>query len=395
MQVEQVQWLNNRWEPGTLGKLRQAQLVLLFGSRALLRLRDPYCQLHEAYPAAHILGCSTAGEIAQTSVYDGTLVATALQFEYTALHGLRLRLKDGMSSREAGEILARHLDKTDLVHVFVISNGVSVNGSALVNGLAAHLPPHIGVTGGLAGDGDRFEETLVLWEGQPEAKSVVVIGFYGKQLRVGYGSLGGWDPFGPQRLVTRSHENVLYELDGKPALSLYKTYLGEHAQDLPAAGLLFPLYLHTPDNGEPVVRTLLGVNEHERSMTFAGDLPEGAYIRFMRANFDRLIEGAVEAARLCRQPGETPPQLAILISCVGRKLVLQQRVHEEVQGVRRILGPDTPFTGFYSYGEISPFTPGEVCSLHNQTMTVTTFSEEKVAQAAVPAAEATLQAGAS
>ena len=170
---------------------------------------------------------------------------------------------------------------------------MSVNGSALVAGLTAHLPPHVTITGGLAGDGDRFQETLVLWESEPETKSIVVIGFYSNRLRIGCASLGGWDVFGPHRLITRSNENVLYEIDNKPALPLYKTYLGEHAQGLPATGLLFPLYLLALDRTEPVVRTILSVDEHTQSITFAGDVPQGTYVRFMRANFDRLIEGAM------------------------------------------------------------------------------------------------------
>jgi len=191
---------------------------------------------------------------------------------------------------------------------------------------------------------------------------------------VGYGSRGGWDPFGPERVVTRSRGNVLYEVDGRSALALYKTYLGTHARDLPASGLLFPLSLRTR-GGSGVVRTILAVDEAAQSMTFAGDVPEGAYVRLMKANFDRLIDGAVSAARTSYEAiGSVVPDLAILISCVGRKLVLKQRVEEEVEGVRDIMGA-APLTGFYSYGEISPFTPSARCELHNQTMTITTLSE--------------------
>lgn len=231
------------------------------------------------------------------------------------------------------------------------------------------------VTGGLSGDGDRFQETLIVWEGKLETESIVVLGFYSQRLRVGYGSLGGWDTFGPKRLITHSAGNVLYRLDGKSALSLYKAYLGEYAQGLPATGLFFPLCLLTPDSPDPVVRTILSVNEAEQSITFAGDMPEGMYTRLMRANFDRLVDGAVGAAKTSYEAIRSSPELAILISCVGRKLVLKQRVDEEVKGVRAVMGDQTVLTGFYSYGEISPFTAGEMCKLHNQTMTITTFSE--------------------
>ena len=133
--------------------------------------------------------------------------------------------------------------------------------------------------------------------------------------------------------------NVLYELDGQSALALYKRYLGEHAADLPASGLLFPLSLRTREVSAPVVRTILSVNEADQSLTFAGDVPAGGYVRLMKANFDRLIDGAVGAGRVSADALGSPVDLALLISCVGRRMVLRQRVEEEVEGVRDIVGP--------------------------------------------------------
>jgi hypothetical protein len=242
--------------------------------------------------------------------------------------------------------------------------------------MTSKLPAGVAVTGGLSGDGARFGETWVCANGAAEQKRIVLLGFYGDRLRVGYGSMGGWDSFGPERRITRSKGNVLFELDGRSALELYKEYLGSHASGLPASGLLFPLTLRSEETGESVVRTILAVNEADQSMTFAGDMPEQALARLMRANFDRLIDGAAGAARTCRQKlGEEKTDLAILISCVGRKLVLKQRIEEEVEAVVEVLGETVVSTGFYSYGEISPFIPEARCALHNQTMTVTTLSE--------------------
>src|SRR6266508_339814 len=377
MQIEQTRWSQDKgWmtrPPGKLGT--DAKLVLLFGSPACLKQLAWQDDIMRAYPYAHRLGCSTAGEIYGTDLNDETLVATAIAFEDTYLHGTSLKLSDGIDSYQAGKQLSNSLPHESLVHVLVISDGQNVNGSELVSGLTQHLPPGVTLTGGLAGDGDRFQETLVLWDGSPEPNRIAVLGLYGDRIKVGFGSLGGWDAFGPERLVTRSAGNILYELDGQPALALYKKYLGEHARDLPASGLLFPLSLRNAA-GEPVVRTILGINEADHSLTFAGDLPQGGHVRLMKANFDRLIDGAVGAAQTSYEAmGKTSPELALLISCVGRKLVLKQRIEEEVEGVQDILGQETVLAGFYSYGEISPFNPSATCELHNQTMTITTLSE--------------------
>jgi hypothetical protein len=244
-----------------------------------------------------------------------------------------------------------------------------------VRGIGEKLPPTVSVTGGLSADGEHFKQTRVLADRVAQANSVAAIGLYGSRLKVGCGSLGGWDPFGPERQITRSKGNVLYELDGQSALALYKRYLGDHAADLPASGLLFPLSLRTRDVSAPVVRTILSVSEADQSLTFAGDVPPGGYVRLMKANFDRLIDGAVGAGRVSAEALGVPVDLALLISCVGRRMVLRQRVEEEVEGVRDIVGPNAAIAGFYSYGEISPFTPKARCELHNQTMTVTTLSE--------------------
>ena len=377
MQIEQTRWSQARgWVPAPPGRLgTQAQLVLLFGSPACLKRTAWQEDIERAYPKAHRLGCSTAGEIYGIEVTDETLVATAIAFERTRLHGTSLEVNEASESYQAGERLANSLPHESLVHVLVISDGQNVNGSALVAGLTENLPAGVTLTGGLAGDGDRFQETLVIWDAPPSPNTIAVLGLYGDRIKIGFGSLGGWDAFGPERVVTRSTDNILYELDGQPALALYKKYLGEHAQELPASGLLFPLSLRTSE-GESVVRTILGVNEAEQSLTFAGDLPRGGHVQLMKANFDRLIDGAVGAAQTSFEAiGNHSPELALLISCVGRKLVLKQRIEEEVEGVQDVLGQATVLAGFYSYGEISPFNPSARCELHNQTMTITTLSE--------------------
>ncbi len=377
MKLEQNKWTEAAgWEPDTPGKLGDsAHLVLLFGNTAILREKKCLGDIKRAYPNAHLLGCSTAGEIHGTQVSDDSLVATAVSFEHTQLKGTKAKIDKMEDSFKVGQQLARSLEKKGLVHVFVLSDGLKINGSELVKGITKYLPDHVSITGGLSGDGALFKETYVLWDGEPERDTVAILGLYGSRLRVGYASFGGWDPFGPARLITRSSGNVLYELDGKSALSLYKKYLGEHAKGLPSTGLLFPLSVRSKEGESGVVRTILSVNEEDQSMTFAGDVPEGAYAQLMKANFDRLIDGAVEAANTSLELIGVHPELAILISCVGRKLILKQRVEEELEGVRDVLGEQATMTGFYSYGEISPFTGGAPCELHNQTMTITALSE--------------------
>jgi hypothetical protein len=379
MRIDQKTWTPEKgWIPGLPGSADETvNLVLFFGSTQILKNGILCREIKQVYPNAHFFGCSTAGEIAGTQVTDNAFVMTAISFESAMIQGTQVELSQTVDSYRAGQLLAQSLEKNGLRHVIVLSDGLYVNGSDLVRGLTENLASGVSITGGLAGDGERFEETLVCWDAHPQNKRVAALGLYGDKLRIGYASQGGWDPFGPERLITKAKGNILYEMDGKSALDLYKLYLGEQAAGLPARGLLFPLSIRTKDSQKSLVRTILSVNEEEQSMTFAGDVPEGSYARLMKANFDRLIDGAIGAATKSYEAiGSFTPELAILISCVGRKMILKQRTEEEIEGVRDILGEKAVVTGFYSYGELSPFDPGGICALHNQTMTITVLSEK-------------------
>jgi hypothetical protein len=353
-------------------------LVLVFGAAALADRPGLLLDLTRGFPRSTVLGCSTAGEIFGTKVLDDSMVVAVARFEATQLRGAAAPVHAAEQSFTAGEALGRQLAGAGLRGVHVLSDGLAVNGSALVRGLAAVLPAGVVVTGGLAGDGDRFARTWVLHAGAPVSGWVTAVGFYGDAVQIGHGSAGGWDPFGPRRLVTRSTGNILYELDGKPALELYKQYLGDRAEGLPATGLLFPLALSRPEAGgegedRRVVRTILAVDEATQSLTFAGDIPTGAYAQLMKAQLDRLVEGAEQAASLAANPGEGPV-LAVAISCVGRRLVLGERTDEEAEVIQEALPAGAQVVGFYSYGELSPISSGN-CDLHNQTMTLTTIRE--------------------
>lgn len=374
--AQQKRWTKDKgWTD--LGKndlQASASLVFAFGGSGIINQPDICSQIQAMYPKADIVLASTAGEILDSQVSDNTVALTAVSFDTTKIVCHKMPISKMEDSAMVGQDLGAMLDPNGLVHAMVFSDGLKVNGTALVQGLAKSLPSHVSVTGGLVGDGADFKHTYVGLNAPAQEAQIIVVGFYGEHLKVGYGSFGGWDVFGPERVITKSKGNVLYELDGKSALELYKEYLGDLAKNLPSSGLLFPLSLKMPTE---IVRTLLAIDEKEGSMTFAGDMPEGVVAKLMKANFEHLVEGASDAANMSLISLREKPELAIAISCVGRKLVLKERVEEELEAVRSMLGADAAITGFYSYGEICPTAPTEKqCQLHNQTMTITIFKED-------------------
>ncbi len=353
----------------------QPDLLLVFGATAGLQ---PVADLlAELFPDAIRMGCSTAGEISVQGVSDDTCVVTAVRFEHTRLVSSSTTLLDMADSFCAGQRLAQRLPQEGLRAVLMLGQGVAINGSALIEGMTQVLGKAIPLTGGLAGDAAAFRETWVLDNSGVHNDHLVCVGLYGEALSFTHGSFGGWQPFGPARRVTRCANNVLFELDGEPALAVYKRYLGEHARDLPASGLLFPFAMLGSDHTDVgVIRTILAVDEVAGSLTLAGDIDPAGYLRLMHASTDALVDGAEAAAQAAKISLQGPGQsLALLVSCVGRKLVMGGRVDEEVEAVGAVFGQRSVLAGFYSNGEISPLTAHTECKLHNQTMTVTLITE--------------------
>ena len=355
----------------------QPDLVLIFAALGHLQSPDAFDVLRQAFPAALLAGCSTAGEITNQGMSDNTAVITAVKFDRTRVKAATGRVTAMDQSDAIGAKLGAELAAPDLRAVLVFGKGVGINGSALISGLIDKVGSSVPVSGGLAGDGGAFTGTLTVTPDGMDADGVVAIGLYGDDVRVSHGSFGGWQPFGPPRKVTKSEGNILYRLDDQPALDLYKEYLGEYAKDLPASGLLFPFEMLDADHRSiGLIRTILGVDEQAGSLILAGDIDGEGYLRLMHANNEGLIDGAETAAGLARDGlGSANGGLGILVSCVGRKLVMGDAVDEEVEVVSHVLGRQLPLTGFYSYGEIAPFSSTTECKLHNQTMTVTFIAE--------------------
>lgn len=354
----------------------KAPLVLVLGNRYLLEDKGVYEEVKSFFPDGHFVFGSTSGEISKNSVNDESITITAIEFERTTFKIETSNvLNSDLDSFKTGSNLVKKFPIEGLKYVFVLSEGSFVNGSELTKGMNSGVDDDILITGGLCGDDARFETTLASYNENPKQGEIVAIAFYGETLEVSFSIHGGWTPFGPERTVTKSKGNVLYELDGLPALDLYKKYLGEKSKELPGAALLYPLNVKNKDEEHSIVRTILNISEDENTMILAGDIPENSKVQLMMTNVDNIANASERAAMQAMELREDKPQLALLVSCIGRKLVLDQRVEEEIEEVVEVVGDNTTICGLYSYGEIAPFVGENSCQLHNQTMTITLISE--------------------
>jgi hypothetical protein len=352
-----------------------ANLVLAFGERTFLEKTNPFQKLKSLYPNADIVICSTSGQISNTNLVENNLIVTAIALEKTKIKVTEIDILLNSDIQVLGNTIKNDLLSDDLKSILILSEGSFINGTELINELILQTREAVPIFGGLAGDEYNFEKTIVGLNNDATPGKIVAVGFYGDAIHFGFGSEGGWSDFGPEREVTHSEKNVLYKIGDRFALDLYKEYLGKYADELPGSSLYFPLSMKENSKSEPVVRTILSIDEEKKSMTFAGNIPIGSTVRLMKGNFDKLIDASYNASALIHKKQDDEPELALLVSCVGRKIVLGNRIEEEIEVVKEVFGNKMLVCGFYSYGEISPTLNKVACELHNQTMTITTLYE--------------------
>lgn len=375
MKIDKLHFENGDWllEGQSECVSESVDIVFVFADIQAVREHDHTQLLKQKYPNAHIVGTSTAGNILDDIVSDYEGVATAISFDKGHVLVKRVNALDNDTLYETAQELGNSLPKENLRHVFAMADGLKINGSQLVKGLNSVLD--VSVTGGLAGDDLSFIQTLVFADGDAEEMSAVLIGFYGESIHVSVGCKAGWEEFGAERIVTKSEDNVIYEIDNKPAIELYEAYLGDYIKDLPASGLLFPLNIKEYEGDNEVIRVMMGINE-DKSIVFAGDVPQGSTVRLMKTNVDNLVDGSYLVANTIK-PYNEKRSLALTVSCSGRRSVLKQLVDEEIEALHNILGENSQIAGYYSFGEIAPFTDDVLnCKLHNQTITLTVIYED-------------------
>jgi hypothetical protein len=367
---------------------KNPDLLLLFGASDEISISPCLKKCETTFPDTLVVGCSTGTSIKGKVANDIGINGIALGFDNTKIrHSIKIA-NTSQDSFEVGVQLAFDLRADDLVAVFLMCDGLLINGSDIIEGMTSILGPKIPISGGLAGDGERFETTRVFKGGDIISNGAIAIGFYSNDLKVSHASFGGWYEFGPEWTITKSNGNIVEEIEYMPAIELYDDYVGTEKMALQASALLYPLKVWPPNAPEQgVVRAIMKVNRETGALTFAGDVPNGWSARLMHGNQRGLIDGATQAAEhaiasLKLDDENLKPDVCLIVSCVARRILLGSRTKNEIEAVSEIIGANTPMAGFYSYGEISPQNDSTSIGLHNQTMTLTLMSEGNSTKAA-------------
>ncbi len=353
-------------------------LVLVFGEAEYQSYHHVLSELQKKYPTSIMAGCSTLAGIYNESLMEHALVVSVIRFDKTRLLFTAAEQYYGDSSWQAGQQLARQLTAPDLRGVIVLADGLHTHGTKLIQGMASLLDPYeVKIVGGLASDPFKFVSTWVLVNGAPASHMVSAIGFYGDDIVFASDSRDGFKPFGAERIITRADDRVLYEIDGRPALELYKEYLGDHAAKLPLSALNFPLAIWHEDKRHYAVRVPISVNEETQSLHFIADIPEGYKTQLMFGNMDNLLDGVEAVAQsLANTLPEDVPVLAFTISCTVHKLIMGDDTDQELASVMDELSPGSQQIGCYTFGELAPTEQSGGCSLHNATMTLAIMYEK-------------------
>ena len=336
-----------------------------------------------AVPGVPVVGCSTDGEISSQGLSINSVVVMALASDTIRFHSAFVEHLSN-DSYGAGAQIGKAFQGIGSRYIQVFSDGLSGNADLIIQGIKAHMGDDVKIAGGTAGDGGEFKRTFQYHGNRILTNSIVAIAFQGR-FGLGTGTACGWFPVGIAKKVTRAVGNVVYELDGQPALQAYERFLGKHAERLPAVGVEYPLGLLGSDSeaeekGYFLCRATMGVDRQAGAIIFAGDVPEGSLVKMTIGNDGDIIRAAKNAARsamekLRKSDPALKPQAIFLYSCMARKIVLGTRTDEEILAVKEAIGMDVPVIGFYTYGEYAPIGECEHSCFHNETATLTVIGE--------------------
>ena len=377
MFIETLIYSNESWKHNHQFNLSSsADIVFIYGEREAIKKKESFDSIKQLYPNAKIVGCSSSGNILGDTISTAVMVATAVEFEQGFIEIGVERFDTNQNLIEVSQRVVSKLPKKWLKHIYLLSDGLQMNGSDLAKGANQAVDYSLPITGGLAGDGTDFKETWVIANQRATQNTVIAVGFYGEKIHISSGCYAGWNEFGILRRITKSEGNIVYEIDHQPALDLYKKYLGEYAKELPSSGLRFPFNIKKVGDNGSLIRSVLAIDEAKKALIFAGDVPEGSSARLMKTHIDGLIDGSEIAARRIKQ-SNSKSALGLVVNCIGRRLILKQLSEEELESISTILGQNVQLIGFYSYGELAPYSDELLaCKLHNQTMTLTVIYED-------------------
>jgi hypothetical protein len=322
-----------------------------------------------------VFGCSSCGEFLydnhQQVISEEGLVCMMMAL-VPGSFDVRLFGRQGHTSFELGNSIGRWAtDRVEKPALLVLGSGLDTDGEQLVRGIQQITGDGVQMYGGLAGDDARFRETFVFSEEKLENNGAIAMVFDTGLYDIGGIATSGWVSIGAEKIITHSEGNVVYTIDGEPALDVYKDYLNVNDADLPEIGVEYPLLIRKPGSDD-VLRAVINVDRDKKSLIFAGTVPNGAVVTFSSSPGFEIIEFTRNKVIAFYNNNKETDAL-ILFSCMARHNALGPTISEEIDEAWQKWAK--PLIGFFTYGEIGNNYHG-VCDFHNETFTMVSLKQK-------------------
>ena len=322
-------------------------------------------QIHQAFPGIELIGGTTDGEISSVLEFQQDSITLMLfcsdEVEIHAGVGRKVSGDPVTVTKQAVEqakAKSTAAPKLCLTH----PESLTTSGVSILNGLKLALGQHVPIFGGLAADQSRYQNTYQFFQTEVLSDSVPIL-LFSDTILFSHGVTSGWHPIGQISKVTKVDKNIVYEIDGKPALDFYHHYLG-----LLPPSIEYPLAVFDQNGDNFYIRAPIAYNQESGSITFFGDIPDQAVIKIAEAGYEDILAASKTSFMnaLDNYPGAEPSAI-LFFSCVARRQILGTRAKEEYQNIKLCLTDYLPACGFYSYGEIAPIEGISQMQFHNET----------------------------
>lgn len=361
--------MREQCEAALEGKRPQAGLLFAgidFEHQQLLDAID------DAWPGIELIGCTTDGELSSSLGFRDDSISILLfasdTIDFASGLGRGLSVDTEVACQQAVE-QARAKTEREPRLCITTPEGLTVSGQMTVEALRNALGQDVDLFGGLAADHRKYESTRQFCGRQVVSDSVPILLLSGP-LFYSFGVASGWKAIGDPGMITRSQGNVVYEIDGAPAVEFYRRFLGKEfklSTDIPL------IILNDAEEPEYLRSSSGCVDEETGAITYQSDVPEGIRAQLSITDRAAILEGCEESIRKALQgfPGNKKPEAAVIVSCSARKLLLGTKISEEFRILRENVGPNLPVCGFYSFGEIGPQKSDSTKPImHDQTFTM-------------------------
>ena len=320
-------------------------------------------------PNAKIIGSTTCGEISNRgSIINSTVISFSI-FEQTKIETKLVTYNESSFTTGKNLIQSFKNENNDIKLLIAFSDGLNTNGEEFLKGISS-INDDLIVSGGMAGDNSKFEETFVFTQDEITSKGAVAASLHNKDLNVYTDYSFNWEKVGKKHIIEKSEKNRVYKIAGMTTVDFYKYYLGEDiGRLLPAIGIEFPLVIKR--DGLNIARAVLAKHD-DGSLSFAGNIEEGSEVQFGHGDVQMIINKGLENVKSII---DHPIESIFIYSCMARRALLENDINLEILPLREL----APISGFFTYGEFYHSCGDEGCSnqLLNQTMTIVAISESK------------------